>query len=67
MTSPAADHGPTHGRGFLANLTVTCVLFALSYTTSCVQRERQADELKQQGRELQEIKAMMAERRGRNE
>ncbi len=42
-------------------------LFMVSMTVNVCQRERHADELRQQGKELQEIKAMLAERRERRE
>ena len=42
---------------------MTVVLFALSLSTQCVQRDRQSEELKRQGRELGEIKALLSQER----
>lgn len=48
-------------------LMLTFGLFGASLLTSCVQREKHGEELKKQGKDLQEIKAMMQEQRKRSE
>jgi hypothetical protein len=54
---------PDQSRPWWGSMLLTVVLFALSLSTQCVQRDRQSEELKRQGREIGEIKALLAERR----
>jgi molybdenum cofactor biosynthesis enzyme MoaA len=50
---------PTAHRPSQAGILLTLGLFAISLTTNCVQRERQADELRRQGQRLDEINAKL--------
>ena len=54
---------PDQSRPWWGNVLLTVVLFALSLSTQCVQRDRQSEELKRQGRELGEIKALLSQER----
>ena len=64
---PPPDSQSSQPRQSVWGLVLTMVLFGVSLTTNCVQRERQADELRRQGEELRQIKAMMLEQRERSE
>ena len=52
---------PDQTRPWWGSLLFSVVLFTLSYATSCVQRDRQADELKAHNRKLDEISAKLEE------
>ena len=56
-------HCPDQSRPWWGSMLLTVVLFALSLSTQCVQRDRQSEELKRQGRELGEIKALLSQER----
>ena len=58
---PPQDNQPRSPVGIL----LTLVLFAVSFVTNCVKWERQADELRRQGKEIAEIKAMVEQQQKR--
>lgn len=63
----ATEPTPDQARPWWASFVFSLVLFSLSYSTNCVQRERQSDELRRQGRQLEEIRAKLEERDSREE
>lgn len=62
MTEPNNSQASGGGRSFLASAILSSILFTISYTTATIQRQSEKDEIIRQGKEIKEIKAMMAER-----